>query len=163
MPQDASSHGGTRREARSEERRRLFCPALSGKETWVGDGLVKLDALGFVVGVIKDTKGLVEPPRALADDQVEALSRVRGLIELSAAEARRVPLEIENRRRHEEFIGRVAEAVHAARRTHRRWPTVREVQAQLERAGHPKGRKEKIATIVNELRCAPPASTKERS
>lgn len=137
---------------RSEERRRLHSEKMRGSEVWVGEGLVAFDAQGFVIGVVRDQKDWFDPPRALTNEQVSTLSLISGLVELSPSESRRVPLDHQNLRRREEFAERVTPAILAARRIHGRWPSVREVQSLLDQRGLPKGRKEKIAALIEELR-----------
>lgn len=139
---------------RSEEWRRLYSEKMRGKEVSVGEGLVAFDAQGFVIGVVRDQNTWFDPPRALTDTQINTLSLVSGLVELSPSESRRVPLDHQNRRRREEFTERVTPAILAARRIHGRWPSVREVQSVLDQRGFPKGRKEKIAALIEELRQA---------
>jgi len=134
---------------------------MAGRETVVGDGLVAFDDLGFVIGVVKDGRGdPIEPPRALSDHQIRVFEQVKGLAELSPTESRRVPLDTENRSRRGAFLDRVTAAAASARRRNRRWPSVRQTQPVLQAMGHPRGRKEKIAAVIEELKQAEP--TEER-
>lgn len=128
---------------------RLYCPYYAGREVTVRDGLVAFTDSGLVIGVIERPPGNPLPePEPLSESQREVLDELRAIVEVTAGEARLVPLRQENRRRREAFVERVREAISMARGRHRRWPTVRETQQALRDGGQPAGRKEKIAEQI---------------
>ena len=133
--------------------KRLYCRRYAGQPVAVCDGVVQFDQLGLVVGVVGDATGNpVSPPRPISEEQKRVLEEVGGLVELSAEEVRHLPLQIENERRRREFVDRVTQCIHAARRRLRRWPSIREVQAKLVEFGFPAGRKEKIGEQLQVLK-----------
>ncbi len=77
----------------------------------MGDGLVAFTDFGFLIGVIERPAGnALREPQALTKAERRHFMEERGMVELTAAEARRAPLRRENQRRREAFVESVREA-----------------------------------------------------